>query len=210
VLEMGQMYQCRWRICREIKFCSGANITCFAFYIYLWPTYWFFLRITIITTTTTQRVTDLLTLEMHLSGKRALWVLLRILSCFFYSKHLEQRLRSRLFWFLWWKAKIIYGTRLRAWKGGSVFHYKQFSAQRPFYTLVIQLSKWNSWFPWTRGAVQTDGFTAIKMKPWLLLIPSYTPLACILNKAINGLIQGRSSLIPLTWMVELKLNLKTL
>jgi hypothetical protein len=39
---MGQVYQCRWRICREINtyFFPGSNITCFTFYIRLWPIYW--------------------------------------------------------------------------------------------------------------------------------------------------------------------------
>jgi hypothetical protein len=33
---MGQVYQCWWRICREINvFFSGANVTCFTFYIHL-------------------------------------------------------------------------------------------------------------------------------------------------------------------------------
>jgi hypothetical protein len=39
---MGQVYQCWWRICREINvfFSPGSNITCFTFYIHLWPTCW--------------------------------------------------------------------------------------------------------------------------------------------------------------------------
>jgi hypothetical protein len=38
---MGQVYQCRWRICREINiFFSGLNVTCFKFYIHLWYIYW--------------------------------------------------------------------------------------------------------------------------------------------------------------------------
>jgi hypothetical protein len=33
--------QCWWRICREIMFFfPGSNITCFTFYIHLWPVYW--------------------------------------------------------------------------------------------------------------------------------------------------------------------------
>jgi hypothetical protein len=38
---MGQVYQCWWRICREINvFFQGSNITCFTFYTHLWPIYW--------------------------------------------------------------------------------------------------------------------------------------------------------------------------
>jgi hypothetical protein len=39
---MGQVYQCWWRICREINvfFFPGSNITCFTFHIHLWPIYW--------------------------------------------------------------------------------------------------------------------------------------------------------------------------
>jgi hypothetical protein len=37
---MGQVYQCWWRICREINvFSPGSKITCFTFYIHLWSTY---------------------------------------------------------------------------------------------------------------------------------------------------------------------------
>jgi hypothetical protein len=37
---MGQVYQCWWRICRDINvFFPGSNITCFTFYIPLWPIY---------------------------------------------------------------------------------------------------------------------------------------------------------------------------
>jgi hypothetical protein len=39
---MGQVYQCWWRIRREINvffFPPGSNITCFTFYIHLWPIY---------------------------------------------------------------------------------------------------------------------------------------------------------------------------
>jgi hypothetical protein len=38
---MGQVYQCWWRICREINvlFFSGSNITCFTFHIHLRPIY---------------------------------------------------------------------------------------------------------------------------------------------------------------------------
>jgi hypothetical protein len=32
--EMGQVYQCWWRICREIIFFSGSNIIRFTFYIH--------------------------------------------------------------------------------------------------------------------------------------------------------------------------------
>jgi hypothetical protein len=43
---MGQVYQCWWRIRREINISfSGANITCFTFYIYLWPIYWLSLAV---------------------------------------------------------------------------------------------------------------------------------------------------------------------
>jgi hypothetical protein len=31
---MGQVYQCWWRICREMIFFPGSNIICFMFYIY--------------------------------------------------------------------------------------------------------------------------------------------------------------------------------
>jgi hypothetical protein len=38
---MEQVYQCWWRICREINiFLPGSNIICFTFYIHLWPIYW--------------------------------------------------------------------------------------------------------------------------------------------------------------------------
>jgi hypothetical protein len=38
---MGQVYQCWWRICREINvFFPDSNIIYFKFYIHLWPTYW--------------------------------------------------------------------------------------------------------------------------------------------------------------------------
>jgi hypothetical protein len=37
---MGQVYQCWCKICREINFFSGWNITCFTFYIHLRPVYW--------------------------------------------------------------------------------------------------------------------------------------------------------------------------
>jgi hypothetical protein len=38
---MGQIYQCWWRICREINvFILVSNITCFTFYIHMWPIYW--------------------------------------------------------------------------------------------------------------------------------------------------------------------------
>jgi hypothetical protein len=38
---MGHVYQCRWRICREINvFSSFEYMTCFTLYIYLWPIYW--------------------------------------------------------------------------------------------------------------------------------------------------------------------------
>jgi hypothetical protein len=40
---MGQEYHRWWRICREIKVFPGLNITCFPFYIHLWPIYWLFL-----------------------------------------------------------------------------------------------------------------------------------------------------------------------
>jgi hypothetical protein len=37
----GQVYQCWWRICRELNtFFPGSNVKCFTFYIHLWPTYW--------------------------------------------------------------------------------------------------------------------------------------------------------------------------
>jgi hypothetical protein len=37
------VYQCWWRICREIFFFPGSNITCFRFYIHLLPIFWLFL-----------------------------------------------------------------------------------------------------------------------------------------------------------------------
>jgi hypothetical protein len=39
---MGQVDQCRWRICRAINvfFFPGSNMTRFTFYIRLWPIYW--------------------------------------------------------------------------------------------------------------------------------------------------------------------------
>jgi hypothetical protein len=38
---MEQVFQCWWRICREmIFFLPGSNITRFTFYIRLWPVYW--------------------------------------------------------------------------------------------------------------------------------------------------------------------------
>jgi hypothetical protein len=37
---MGQVCQCWWRICQEINAFPGLNITCFTFYIHLWPIYW--------------------------------------------------------------------------------------------------------------------------------------------------------------------------
>jgi hypothetical protein len=38
---MGQVHQCWWRAFREINgLFPGSNITCFTFYIYLWPIYW--------------------------------------------------------------------------------------------------------------------------------------------------------------------------
>jgi hypothetical protein len=37
---MGQVYQCWWRVCREINVFPGSNITCFTFYIHSWPIYW--------------------------------------------------------------------------------------------------------------------------------------------------------------------------
>jgi hypothetical protein len=37
---MGRMYQCWWRIFHEINGFPGSNITCFTFYIHLWPIYW--------------------------------------------------------------------------------------------------------------------------------------------------------------------------
>jgi hypothetical protein len=37
---MGHVYQCWWRVCREINvFFPSSNITCFTFYIHLWPIY---------------------------------------------------------------------------------------------------------------------------------------------------------------------------
>jgi hypothetical protein len=36
----GQVYLSWWRICREINDFLGPNITCFTFYIHLWPIYW--------------------------------------------------------------------------------------------------------------------------------------------------------------------------
>jgi hypothetical protein len=38
---IGQVYQCWWRICREVNvFFSGSNIACFTFYIHLLRIYW--------------------------------------------------------------------------------------------------------------------------------------------------------------------------
>jgi hypothetical protein len=39
---MGQVYQCWWRICKEINvfFFWCSNITWFTFYVHLWPVYW--------------------------------------------------------------------------------------------------------------------------------------------------------------------------
>jgi hypothetical protein len=37
---MGQVYQCWWRICREINVLPDSNVTCFTSYIHLWPIYW--------------------------------------------------------------------------------------------------------------------------------------------------------------------------
>jgi hypothetical protein len=39
VKAMGQVYECLWRICREI-YVSSQNVTHFTFYIHLWPIYW--------------------------------------------------------------------------------------------------------------------------------------------------------------------------
>jgi hypothetical protein len=37
---IGQVYQCRWRICPKINvFSLGSNIACFTFCIHLWPIY---------------------------------------------------------------------------------------------------------------------------------------------------------------------------
>jgi hypothetical protein len=32
--------ECWWRICREINVFPCYNITCFTFYVHLWPIYW--------------------------------------------------------------------------------------------------------------------------------------------------------------------------
>jgi hypothetical protein len=37
---MGQVYQCWWKICREVNVFLSSNTTCFTFYIHLWPIYW--------------------------------------------------------------------------------------------------------------------------------------------------------------------------
>jgi hypothetical protein len=38
---MWQVYQCWWRICRQIFFFFPvSNISCFTFYIHFWPIYW--------------------------------------------------------------------------------------------------------------------------------------------------------------------------
>jgi hypothetical protein len=37
---LGQVYQCWWRMCREINAFPRLNIACFTFYIHLWPVYW--------------------------------------------------------------------------------------------------------------------------------------------------------------------------
>jgi hypothetical protein len=38
---MGQVYHSWWRICRDINVFPGSNITCFTFYVHLWPIYRF-------------------------------------------------------------------------------------------------------------------------------------------------------------------------
>jgi hypothetical protein len=40
---MGQVYQSRWRICREINVFKVSNITCFRFHFHFWHIYWLFL-----------------------------------------------------------------------------------------------------------------------------------------------------------------------
>jgi hypothetical protein len=37
---LGQLYQCWWRIYREINVFPGSNVTCVTFHIHLWPIYW--------------------------------------------------------------------------------------------------------------------------------------------------------------------------
>jgi hypothetical protein len=37
---MGQVYQCWWRICRELNAFSSSNITCSMCYIHFCPIYW--------------------------------------------------------------------------------------------------------------------------------------------------------------------------
>jgi hypothetical protein len=39
---MGQVYQCSWRICREINVLSRFDYHMFMLYIHLWPVYWLF------------------------------------------------------------------------------------------------------------------------------------------------------------------------
>jgi hypothetical protein len=53
---MGQVYQCWWRICREVIFFSDPSTACFAFYIHFWPIYWLSrIQMSQFTTLTTQR-----------------------------------------------------------------------------------------------------------------------------------------------------------
>jgi hypothetical protein len=37
--KMGRMYQCWWRLCREINVLPGSNIRCLTFYFHFWPVY---------------------------------------------------------------------------------------------------------------------------------------------------------------------------
>jgi hypothetical protein len=54
---MGQVCECWWRICREIIFSPDSNITCFTFYVHLWPIYWLSLVLTYVTSASTQILT---------------------------------------------------------------------------------------------------------------------------------------------------------
>jgi hypothetical protein len=55
---MGQLCQCWWRICREVNvLLPGSNITCFTFYIHLWPIYWHSLSVCILIPISVQHTT---------------------------------------------------------------------------------------------------------------------------------------------------------
>jgi hypothetical protein len=56
---MGQVYQCWWRICREINVFTVSNITCFTFYIHLWPVAWLSLVVSILTVSLNNKFKEL-------------------------------------------------------------------------------------------------------------------------------------------------------